>query len=358
MVDRKATELIDVLRSKPYLDLTDLAQAALLHLVGAMGARAQGAVLHSVHPSTMLEVAVAEPSDFHRAMQRDFAIYQRHNMQQPLLRYCLTHPDETPVTLSQCAPDRRRWEETALYREYFRPLGVKDQLAIVTNFGGLHHSGVSVSGPERGCFSDRDQALMRVVRDEFRVAVERAEHQMYLRLSQDFEAQLQTSEQVAVIAVDRLGLVRMCSGALWGIVDECLGPFARGAPLPAALADVARHLAGVPPSSRRPYVVPSFAGDASFVVLWFGRHGDREGVLRIDLAHAYDDRWCRLQPDEVRLMSLWASGRSADSIGSELRISAKTVHNKINKIYTKLDVPNQRAAIREFYGRRLREASA
>ena len=358
MVDRTAAELVDVLRSQPHLDLADLARAALPVLVSVMGSRAHGAVLHWVHPGSLQEAAVAEPADFQAAMQRDFAVYQRYNRQQPLLRYCLQHPDTTPVSLSQCTPSRAEWERTPLYREYFHPLGVKEQLAMVTTFGGTTYTGISLSGPERGCFSTREEGMLRLLRHELTVAVERAEHRMYQRLAHDFEGQLKTSEQVVVIAVDRLRLVRMCSGALWDVVDESLGPITRGAPLPDVLDGVARHLAQAPPTARRPYVIASPTGHAAFVVLWFGREGADEGVLRIDLAGTYDERWKRLQPDEVRLMDLWATGRTAEAISGELGITAKTVHNKINKIYTKLDVPNQRAAIREYYGRRLRGAAA
>ncbi|XVV08216.1 helix-turn-helix transcriptional regulator [Actinoplanes sp. CA-131856] len=350
--------MVDVLRSQPHLDLADLAKAALPVLVSVMGLRAHGAVLHWVHPGSLQEAAIAEPFDFQTAMQRDFAVYQRYNQQHPLLRYCLSHPSSPPVTLSWCAPGRARREETALYREYFRPLGVNEQLAVVTNIGSSTYAGISLSGPRRGCFSEREAGILRLLRDELTVAVERAEHRMYERLANDFEAQLKTSEQVVVIAVDRLGLVRMCSGALWNVVDEALGPIIRGAPLPAALHGVARHLASVPPTARRPYLVASPSGDAAFVVLWFGLDSATEGVLRVDLAAIYDERWNRLQPDEVRLMDLWATGRTAEAIGGELGISAKTVHNKVNKIYAKLDVPNQRAAIREYYGRRLRGAAA
>ncbi|MBG0564664.1 helix-turn-helix transcriptional regulator [Actinoplanes aureus] len=356
MVDRRAAELIDVVRAEPYEDLTALARRTLPYLVAALGLRAHGAVLHWVHPATLQEGAVAEPVDFDRAMHRGFDVYQRFNRQQPLLKFCLDHPDATPVTLSECGPTRAEWERTELYQEYFRPIGVNDQLAIVTASGGANSTGISISGPERGCFTEQDSALLRTVRIEFAMAMERAEHRMFQRLADDFEAQLKTSEQVAVIAVDRLGLVRMCSGALWDAVDEALGPITRGAPLPVPLATVARHLASLPATARRPYALASPSGDAAFVVLWFDQGHDGEGVLRIDLAHTYDERWNRLQPDEVRLMDLWASGRTAEAISLELRISAKTVHNKINKIYTKLDVPNQRAAIREYYGRRHRKA--
>jgi DNA-binding CsgD family transcriptional regulator len=356
VVDRKALELVDVIRSQHHGDLADLAKAALPYVESAMGWRALGAVLHWVHRPSMQEASTAEPSDFEVAMKKDFAVYMRYNHQQPVLSFSLQHPELTPVTMSQLTPDRHKWEETALYREYFHKLGVEDQLAVVITPGGITTSGVgiSVSGTERGCFSDRDVTLLRTIRNEFAIAVERAEHRTFERLANDVEAQLRTSEQVVAIAVDRLGIVRMCSGSLWSLVDESLGPIVKGAPLPAALDNVVRYLASVAPTRRRPYLLASPSGDAAFVVLWFGQERPGEGVLRIDLAHTYDDRWNRLQPDEVRLMDLWASGRTAEAIGAELRVSAKTVHNKINKIYTKLDVPNQRAAIREYYERRLR----
>ena len=356
MVDRKALELVDLIRSQPHEDLADLAKAALPYVASAMGWRALGAVLHWIHRPTLQEAATAEPQDFHEAMQKDFAVYMRYNHQQPVLSFSLQHPENTPVTMSQLTPNRHEWEETALYREYFHKIGVEDQLAVVMTPGGIVTSGVgiSVSGSERGCFSDRDMALLRTIRSEFAGAVERAEHRTFERLANDVEAQLKTSEQVVAIAVDRLGIVRMCTGSLWGAVDEALGPIIKGAPLPVVLDNVVRHLASVLPSQRRPYLLASPSGDAAFVILWFGQQCRGEGILRIDLAHTYDDRWNRLQPDEVRLMDLWASGRTAEAISAELKVSSKTVHNKINKIYTKLDVPNQRAAIREYYERRLR----
>ena len=115
MVDRRAIELVDVLRSAPYLDLPDLAKAALPVLVSAFGLRAHGAVLHWVHAPTLRETMVAEPDDFSGAMRRDITAYHRYNQQQPLLRFCLTYPEATPVTLSECAPSRAVWERTNFF---------------------------------------------------------------------------------------------------------------------------------------------------------------------------------------------------------------------------------------------------
>src|SRR5687768_5428676 len=53
VVDRRAAELIDVVRAEPYEDLTALARRTLPYLVAALGLRAHGAVLHWVHPATL-----------------------------------------------------------------------------------------------------------------------------------------------------------------------------------------------------------------------------------------------------------------------------------------------------------------
>jgi DNA-binding CsgD family transcriptional regulator len=243
--------------------------------------------------------------------------------QNPIVTYTMASGDGGAVAFSDFL-SVREYHRRELYGEFYRPLGVEDQLACVLQVGSPL-VGVAFNRGARS-FRERDRALLNVLRPHLRNAYDHVSAQAVAQ--ERLEALERGLEQAGrTVAIVRGGRVDALSERGRRLLAHWFGD--RPPPLPA-------------PGER-------------LVV----EHPDRRLELRLAAGRPplllLDET--RLEPDpqraralgltrrEAEILALAARGLDNPSIASELGTSVRTVHKHLENAFRKLAVRDRRAAV-------------
>jgi DNA-binding CsgD family transcriptional regulator len=105
-------------------------------------------------------IGISEPFEVHDDPL--FAAFEEHMLEDPLVAIA-SETGRIPIVAISDLVSRRDYEETGVYRDYFRHYGVRDRLAFSISGGGPEIMGIALNRSRRG-FCDRDRRVLRLLR--------------------------------------------------------------------------------------------------------------------------------------------------------------------------------------------------
>ena len=275
-------------------------------------------------------------------------VFAAYSHQHPLIAHISATGDLCPITISDLVSEAD-WHATDLYKEFFAPLDVEDQIAFGLPSSPRMVLGVSLNRPSRG-FSARERSLLTLI------APHLGDAYLAARARSVVAAGAETaSHGEHLIVLDENDLVTALVGAPSSLLGAAGASIATGEPLPRELTQRTRpdSAEDVPPRGRSAF---SLAVD-----------GERINVRSFDGAFPAAARILEISPEreavspelaaelqissrEAEVANLLAHGLSDQLIAEQLWISPHTVKRHLERIYAKLEVGSRSAAIVRLLG--------
>jgi DNA-binding CsgD family transcriptional regulator len=266
----------------------------------------------------------------------------------PFVLYRKRTGTATAVRLSDLTT-ARAFEQTGLYREFYRPLHLRYSMACALRLGQRDLAALAVyrSGSD---FSERDRLCLDLVRPHLVHLYRSAEAMARTRRDLALVTRGVEAEGNAFLIVGRDGRIRRATERAERWLTHYLGPAARPDYLPAGLQEwvqgheTARGRTGALPPVRRPFVVE--------------REGWRLTVRLVsqspDSILLLEEVATRLNPAaltrlglsarEAEVLAWAATGKTNPAIAALLYISSRTVQTHLERVYRKLGVQTRTAA--------------
>ncbi len=268
--------------------------------------------------------------------------FQRHVHEHPVIRHYQATGDTSALAISDLA-SAREFERLGLYREFYRPLGVRDQLAVGLRLAGRTVVGVACSRSRRG-FRREERLKLDLLAPHVREAWHTARA---VRRAREGPRAADSPAAAEVVVLPPRGAAAVgARAALW--LADYFGPDGRREGLPGALASWvaarAREPADGVPEPRRPLVVER--GDRRLVVR-LGRDGDLTLLV-------LEERRDRVSPEDLLALGLtrresevlaWvAEGKTNAEVAAILGTRPRTVAKHLERVFRKLGVETRTAA--------------
>jgi DNA-binding CsgD family transcriptional regulator len=243
----------------------------------------------------------------------------------------------------------RDFQETALYREFYRPLHVHYSLACALRLGQREIAAVALyrSGTD---FSERDRLCLDLVRPHLVHLYRSAEAMARTRRDLTLVTRGVEAGGDAILIVGHDGRIRRATDRAERWLTHYLGPGPRPDHLPTRLwewvqwHETARRRTDALPPVRRPFVAE--------------REGRRLTVRLVsqppDSVLVLEEAATRLEPAALTRLGLssreaevlvWAAaGKTNPAIAALLHISPRTVQTHLERVYRKLGVQTRTAA--------------
>lgn len=273
------------------------------------------------------------------------AIFAAHLHEHPVVQNFLRTGDGRPYAISDFLT-REQFEATGIYQQFYRPLGVEEQLALQLPFPDPIVA-VTLHG-DWGSYGPRDRALLNVIRPQLVQSLRNARALERLdRLRRAVEQRIEDAGE-GLVLLDRLDQVEYASPHAREILARWLGGWQRTA-LPEDLRDWVRHQeAGTgPPAPPWPLIrrragrqltirrLPvAGAGDVALLVTE-RQVGPGAAPLLARLG---------LTPRQAEVLDLAVQGCSNARIAGTLGITVNTVESHMTSAMAKLGVESRTAA--------------
>ncbi|HZZ43510.1 MAG TPA: helix-turn-helix transcriptional regulator [Tepidisphaeraceae bacterium] len=268
--------------------------------------------------------------------------------QHPVIMYCQKTGDGTAHQISDFL-SQEDYHRLELYQEFYRPLGVDDQLSITLPAPTGTIIGLSISRASWR-FPERERQILNALRPHLLQAYRNAA----------LKAQLMAASQAAHGALDRLplGVIHLNAGLQATLITaparRLLEAYYPGGGFPDEVMDYARSLApfgagsmGAAPMTirrDRSYLVVQAlkpdGRDQSALTLLLTDHPaapPRPGTARA--------REFGLTPREAEVLDWLAEGKTNPEIAAILKISPRTVQKHLEHAFQKLSVETRSAAL-------------
>ncbi|HWE82465.1 MAG TPA: helix-turn-helix transcriptional regulator [Gaiellaceae bacterium] len=296
--------------------------------------------LNEVDPVAGRVRYAAEPEAY--AMPPDApAILARHADAHPLIRYVAETGDGSARRISDFL-SRAEFHASSLYELLYREMGVEYQVALTLAAPLPIVVAVAASRSKRD-FSDREQALLELLRPHLSHAWRTAYEQQRVRM---------------LLAAASDGLDRRGSGVivLWqppqelvpGTIASVLGFFGvpkRGHVLPLAVEDWLAAQAEAPPGDAHPTLARPLVGRVGLrrlILHYVPPSAHHPGAIMVDEARGSISiarlQALRLSHREAQVARLAIEGVTNPEIGARLQIASGTVKKHLENIYRKLGV--------------------
>lgn len=281
-------------------------------------------------------VAIAEPE----LPAWAYPVFARYADQNPLIQFYLRTRDGRPYRVTDVTTPRR-FHETQIWEEFFKPLGIRHQLAFLLPSVPELMIGIALSRGGRN-FSQRDREVLDLTRPHLIQAYRNAETRERLASVVEGLRRGLDAEGTPVIVLGDDATVAFTSSSASALVEAATrGRVEEGRPLPGALgtwvADGAATGALAVDGERDSLLVRRVraAGGTQVVVL------DRAArVLSPALL-----RGLGLTVREADVLYGLARGVEPPALGAELAISPRTVAKHAQRIYAKLGVRSRAQAV-------------
>lgn len=291
---------------------------------------------NEIAPDETLAVMIPE---YDESLMPRFTALAHEN---PLIARYQHTGDGRPYRISDVL-DQRAFHATALYKEFYRPMGIEAQVAFTLPSRPQLIVGLALTR-EREDFSDREVQLLALARPHLMQAYRNAQ----LRSARAatlaaLEAGLDALGR-HVVVLDRHGRVEFATGGARRLLGESFRM--RGA-LPVEVnAWIAEQRA--PRPAAEPYLLRT-AHRGVLVRLLPSDREDRRLVLLLEGApgelSAAALRGIGLTPRQAQTLRLLALGRAPGRAAAEMGIARRTLDKHLQQIYAKLGTPTLSQAV-------------
>ncbi len=283
----------------------------------------------------------AEPD--HDRMDEFVPLFSRLMRQNPLVR----HFEDTADTRAMMWSDLVSFEQlarTALYKQMFRPLGIKAQMALVVPTPPGIVVGFAVNTGAQG-FTERDRCVFNALRP----------HLAHVYRSIQLREQVRRTPGWTGALADREGIAQAVTEDAIELADQAGVVLAEGEPLPDAMRERFTHgVHGYHPS--QPAVrsaATRLSEEADGVIGWYvpGPVGPHVVVVQTGtdaIARRLSDAGLTERQSDVA-QQLVAGGTNA-AIAKRLGIAEGTLRKHLERIYRALDVTDRATAIARIRG--------
>lgn len=251
--------------------------------------------------------------------------WERSHHEHPLIAHYRRTGDGRALKISDFL-SRESFHALSLYREFFGPLGIEDQIAVTLPSTQATLIGIALN---RGSdFSERERAVLNMLRPYLARAygAVRERERMRSRLDALEHAVAEVSDGIVVLGSD--GRIAEANPAARALARGLLG------------VELDEHL---PPELSRPFA------ERDGRRLYIRRvGGDDTGVLLLSTAPPPSSHG--LTPRELEVLASAADGFTASQIAARLGIGERTVERHLQNTYRKLDVHGRGAAIARVFG--------
>jgi DNA-binding CsgD family transcriptional regulator len=301
---------------------------------------------NEVDPTKQTITTVVSPAD---TPLPDLRILEKHMGQHPVIAYHQRTRDGQAKKISDFLT-RKEYHRLALYNEFYRPVDVEDQIAVVLPTASSHIIGIVLNRSRRD-FTERDRLKLNLLRPHlvqaYHNAVAASRVRQELTLEQEIAEGLELG--VIVLAVDMRPRLITARARQWletYFADRWRHPDA----LPEALQGWVRQQQGRLsgqnqfPEPIRPWVLEREGKQLvirilpdpyqTILILQQGRTASQPRDLEP----------LGLSPREAEVLFWVAQGKTNAEAGSILATSARTVGKHLERIYQKLGVETRTAA--------------
>lgn len=317
-------------------EMVDVALPAVRSLIGADVASSV-----AVGPGSAVGRPTFEPAD---AMRRaDLRAYASFRDQQPLIGDYRRHGAPAPVKTTHVI-SMRDFLKLELYQNFYRPLGIKYQLAVGVTESREWTVGYTLSRAAAD-FDDKSIELMTLLQAALAAAHHSVAMESLRRQFEGLSAALrsgQGDQASCLITMDGSGRVGFAAGPLLARVEARFGRVAAGALAPVRLV---RLLAG----SRVSFRLVVEIGDHDVAdVLSCPSPGDG-GSLLFELREPADLRArFGLTAGEYRTLANIVRYETNDRVAQVEGVSVPTIEKRMSSVIRKMRVQTRVGAVREF----------
>jgi DNA-binding CsgD family transcriptional regulator len=247
----------------------------------------------------------------------------------------------------------RELHRLPLYEQFFRPLGVEEQLELPLERSGTRTIALGFNR-ERATFTARERQLLEAFRPHVLAAARAAQQASALHLPWRGLERALEGPGCALLVVDRSGTVSAGTDVAWRLLRACFGARAGAAmQLPEVLRgwlraelDALDALDAVP-AAPRPFV-GAFSG-ATLTVHQLPNAVSGSPVLVLEEERALSagllaERFA-LTPREAEVLRWLVDGKSNAEIAAILEMQVGTVKKHLERIFAKLGCDSRAAAL-------------
>jgi DNA-binding CsgD family transcriptional regulator len=247
----------------------------------------------------------------------------------------------------------RELHRLPLYEQFFRPLGVEEQLELPLERSGTRTHALGFNR-ERAVFTTRERQLLEAFRPHVVAAARTAQHVSALRLTvQGLERALE-GQGCALLVVDAAGRISAGTDAAWRLLRSSFGARADAATV---LPDVLRRwlraeLDALAPVDALPAPPRPFAGTfggCALTVHLIPNAVSGSPVLVLEeersLSAALLAERFALTPREAEVLRWIADGKTNAETAAILAMQVGTVKKHLERIFAKLGCDSRAAAL-------------
>lgn len=272
---------------------------------------------------------------------------ERHLPEHPLVAHYQRHPGPEPVKISDLLP-RAGFHRLGIYNEFFRRLGVEDQLGLLIATPPPLLVGI-VLNRGRPDFSERERLIVSSVRPHLEQAYRNAVAVTNLTRRAGTIRQALEALNFEVIALARTGRILAATPQALGWLALYFGPVSGRDRLPDPLERWVRQQDHVFASRDRMPAVPRplriERADGCLIARWLSDGPDRLLVLeRRQKLDPVSLESLGLTRREAEVLAWVAEGKTNEVIAGILAIAPRTVGKHLERIYPKLGVETRTAA--------------
>ena len=278
-------------------------------------------------------VTVVDPDISDEAMER----WSRFAAENPLVGHYARTRDGRPLRWSDVT-DVAAFRRTALFREFYAPLGLAHQIAFTLPGPPDFTIGVALTRGGRD-YTNTERDILQLARPHLIQAYRHAELRQNLGALLDDVRRGLDAGATAIVVAAKSGEVVLATDAALSLVSEAgIGGVRVGDPLPPALVDrSASGLASLPIHDGDTLLVRRARGALGETVLVLAR-----GSRALSLTTL---RGLGLTAAEAAVLHALACGLSTADAAAELDISPRTLHKHMQRVNAKLGVRERGQAI-------------